>query len=136
MNTIFYSHLCGEEELMPKLPKGIDYHTTGIYCHGELQNLIGYDICYVPINEKSYDKLWSDYELTNDYHQSKIDRVKLFNLPLGKYECEVLANGITYNAIAFVWLTNNEVKGLVCLPNDTDSLVDAQNKFNKQASFV
>ena len=134
MKITYYSHECGKDS-MPEF-EGMEYNTIGIYCHGELQYLIGYDICYIPINTESVDKIWKDFQSSNDRNQLTLDKFKLYNLPIGKNECTVIADGVTYNAIAFVWEVHNHMRGLVCLPNDVEALADAQAKFDKRSENI
>ena len=129
MKTVLYSHKYGEEQGMPALEKGKFYtYMSSVYLHGQLEDLVGYDITYLPVSEQAYrksDKLWS----TDKPAWVKKMR-RLYKLPLGVSQVTIIANGCEHQAIAFIWEgKDSPYKGLICLADDEWAIHTAVLKY-------
>jgi hypothetical protein len=99
---------------------------TGVYLHGDLESIVGYDIVYVPILESIDDIIGVPERRLARYNAIATQ------LPVGIYDVTVKANGSEYEAKAYIYLDTNyspleggKLRGLIVLPEDKDSLAYA-----------
>lgn len=132
--VIWYSEEYGSDN-MPKPDTGSEFwNINGIYLHGDLENEIGYDICYNQIKTSDYDILSEQYQSKEiTYEEYQIRMQKLLGVKIGKYPVTILANGKSYEALAFVWGIR---RGLVCLVDDEESIAYAKKRFREKAEYI
>lgn len=93
--------------------------TNGLYAHGELEEMCGYDLVTVT--------KWGAY----------MDNVKE-----GIYDANFICpNNEIVKAKAFIWcadVINNQriMKGLVVKADDLKHILDAQKKYNSKTAFI
>lgn len=139
MKTItVYSHACNSEYDMDSyLPE--DKHSwssTGVYLHGELESLVGYDIVYVP-----NDAIPSDLSEANgdDYWKQRYAKVIEAMGGEGIHNFVVKADGKEYNAIGYVYPNKNRLsamRGLIVLESDTQSVEYAKKCYEEKQCFL
>lgn len=101
-----------------------DVHAVGIYFHGILQALAGYDVAYVQAPDNIVDL------------EEVKDLIGHYNLVEGISNTVVNIDGAYYPAIAYVWQTRYRLRGLVCLADDVESNAYAENMYNSKAGFL
>ena len=93
--------------------------TNGLYAHGELEKMCGYDL--VTVTE------WGAF---------------MDNVAEGIYDVDFICpNNVIVEAKAFVWcadVINNRrvMKGLVVKVDDYKHILDAQKKYDSKAEFI
>jgi len=132
--VIWYGQRCGSDNL-PEPNTGSDYwNVNGIYLHGNLEYEIGYDICYNQMKISDWKKLSKQYqsgEVTREVYQKRMQ--ELLGVKIGKYPVTIIANGKSYEALAFVW---SITRGLVCLIDDEESIAYAKKCFRKKPECI
>lgn len=95
-----------------KIDDDFPYYTDGVYLHGQLQDLNGYDIVYL----------------------SSVPKEE------GIYPVEVEIGGQIINANLYFWFGDpnilNGLRGLIVDPNDTIAVQDAIRKFGDKAHYL
>lgn len=93
----------------------------GIYLHGDLQDVVGYDL--IQVDKSEYDKF--------------------MDMPDGVYDVDVmLRGGCSTSSILFFWKLYNDVckrvsfRGLVVSKTDKESLMDASQKFKDRRDWL
>jgi phosphatidate phosphatase APP1 len=131
-NLITYSYNYGNHESLDQyLEPNKAFITSGLYLHGELQDIIGYDIALVQI-----DKDLKEFNgKTDEEYFKAINNAIKEQIGLGIHNILVKANGEEYQAIAYVYqdrLHPERIKGLIVLPNDTESVEYAEEVYNEE----
>lgn len=133
-----YSHECnGTYDMEQYLNSNQRFAITGVYLHGDLQDIVGYDIVYVPINKSIDDITDAKERRTSNYNAI------LGQLFTGIHNVLVKADGNQYEAKAYVYLDTNhrpeeggKLRGLIVLPEDTESVEYAIKCYEKQKQYL
>ena len=98
------------------------------YLHGELENLIGYDIyltsqCDVITREMvTYNNgVFPEFMIKEGIYNSQVTDI---------------GNGNVYNCTSFYWNDRFGIKGLTVLTSDITSMNHAMKKFNEKSSSI
>ena len=141
---IAYSHECGNDNSLDSyLKPGEGFVTTGLYLHGELEGLVGYDIVYVPVKKELYDNLVNT-ENNADWAEKKalIHKAVLEQIPYGINYITIMADGKEYQAMAYVYEDKyysgvpDRLKGLVVLPKDVDGVKAAVEAYTAKTQTL
>lgn len=135
--TVYSYDYGGGYDMDQYLSPGQMFAITGVYLHGDLESIVGYDIVYVSIPKLT--------ALIEDGPERRITQYNAIaaQLPVGIYDVTVKANGSEYEAKAYIYLDTNyspleggKLRGLIILPEDKDSLAYAVKCYEEKKQFL
>ena len=91
----------------------------GIYLHGDLEQLAGFDLISIPLDEKP----------TKDFTVED-------HIEPGQYPVTIMMAGVPVDAIASIWDTKYSLKGLIVSPSDQGALDHATERMNQQVNNI
>ena len=91
----------------------------GIYLHGDLEQLAGFDLISIPLDEKP----------TKDFTEED-------HIEPGQYPVTIMMAGVPVDAIASIWDTKYSLKGLIVSPSDQGALDYATERMNQQVNNI
>lgn len=113
---------------------GVGFLRCGVYLHGEVERLVGYDIC-APANPDDFDGCV--HEIT--HHFASGDKTYKYLFLEGIFPCVV---DDKYQCTAFLWYDHQALDrlsddysahGLICLNTDAKSLEYARKMYDERA---
>ena len=130
MKKVIYSHKHGND--LPKLEEGMFFnYLSGVYLHGDLEDEVGYDITYVPVNIEEYYNADKTFTTSSDVWVKTMR--DFYKLETGVYPVIIKADGKELEAIAHIWEgTRAPYRGLICLASDEWAMKDAQDKYERR----
>lgn len=135
MKTVF-SHECGGDFDMDAayLPEGHIWGATGLYLHGKLEHLVGYDIVYVP-----YPESILEIENSQERWQKRTTAIRE-HISEGVHDVVVKADGKEYKAKAYVYHNPERdlhaLRGLIVLESDEKSVEYAKECYENRKCLL
>ena len=133
--TTVYSHACNSNLDMDELylPEGMQWASTGVYLHGELEHQVGYDIVYVPIPDHI-----ADIENQDERLITRCDGIKSQLNYCFAEDVLVKADGKEYQAKAYIYPDKykpeegGRLRGLIVFADDADAVQYAQEVYEQK----